>query len=77
MPLKGRKNTLLNNGEGLTESDPQIQEVMEELSKSLQENPPPAASTEPMAASESATLEGYEETLTEANQTQITEPVGY
>ena len=77
MPPKGRKNISLNNGEGLTESDPQVQGVMEEPPEPLQENPPPAASTEPIAAPESATLEGYEGTLTEANQTQTTEPVGH
>ena len=42
---------------------------MEELSEPPQENPPLAASTEPTAAPESATLEGYEGTPTKANQT--------
>ena len=69
MPPKGRKNTSLNNGEGLTEPDPWVQGVIEELPEPLQENPPPAISTEPTAAPESTTLEGYEGTLTEANWT--------
>ena len=42
---------------------------MKEPSEPLQENPPLAASTEPTAAPKSATLEEYEETPTEANQT--------
>ena len=77
MPPKGRKNTSLNNSEGLTKPDPQVQGVMEEPPEPLQENPPPATSTKPTAAPESVTLEGYEGTLTEANQTQTTEPMGY
>ena len=47
---------------------------MEEPPGPLQENPPPVASTGPTAASKSTTPEGYEETLTEAHQTQITKP---
>ena len=77
MPPKGRKNTSPNNSKGLTKPDPQVQGVMEEPPESLQENPPPAASTKPTAAPKSATLEGYEGTLTEANQTQATEPTGH
>ena len=77
MPPKGRKNTSLNNSEGLTKPDPQVQGVMEEPPEPLQENPPPATSTKPTAAPESVTPEGYEGTLTEANQTQTTEPMGY
>ena len=77
MPPKGRKNTSLNNSEGLTEPDPWVQGVMEEPPKPLQENPPLAVSTKPMAAPESATLEGYKETPTKANQTQATKPMGH
>ena len=67
MPPKGRKNTSPNNSEGLIKPDPQVQGVMEEPPEPLQENPPLAASTEPMAVPKSTTLEGYEGTLTEAN----------
>ena len=66
MPPKGRKNTSPNNSKGLAEPDPQVQEVMGEPFEPLQENPPPATSTEPMAAPESTTPEGYEGTPTEA-----------
>ena len=66
MPPKGRKNTSPNNDEGLAKPDPQVQGVMGEPLEPLQEDPPPAASTEPMAAPKSATPEGYEGTLTEA-----------
>ena len=50
---------------------------MEEPPEPPQKNPPLAASTEPTAAPESATLEGYEGTLTEVNQTQTTKPTGH
>ena len=65
MPPKGRKNTSPNNGEGLAEPDPLVQEVMEESPGPLQENPPLVISTRPMAAPESTTPEGYEGILTE------------
>ena len=77
MPPKERKNTSPNNSKGLTEPDPQVQRVMGEPFKPLQENPPPAASTEPTAAPESTTPEGYEGTLTKAHQTQTTKPAGH
>ena len=69
MPLKGRKNTSPNNSKELTKSDPQVQGVMGEPLEPPQEDPPPATSTKPTAAPESATPEGYEGTLTEAYQT--------
>ena len=50
---------------------------MEEPPEPLQKNPPLAASTEPTAAPESTTLEGYEGTPTKANQTQTTESTGH
>lgn len=77
MPPKGRKNTSPNNGEGLAEPDPRVQGVMGEPLEPPQEDPPPAASTEPTAAPESATPEGYEGTPTEAHRTQTTEPAGH
>ena len=69
MPPKGRKNTSLNNSKGLTKPDPQVQGVMGEPFKPPQENPPPAASTEPITAPKSTISEGYEGTPAEAYQT--------
>ena len=69
MPPKGRKNTSLNNSKGLTKPDPWVQEIMEKPPEPLQENPPPAASTEPITAPKSTISEGYEGTPAEAYQT--------